>query len=769
MQQKYKISLRFLLIYWIIAGCVSYASAQKTERYPLIPYPTELNARSENFIITPATTIVSSSENFHNEAKLLAELFENSFGKPLGLKTNGKSDGILLKYDPSIKEQEGYRLDINKNRITLSARTPAGMFRAVQTIRQLLPPSIEVKGDQTISRLSLPGVKIKDEPAYEWRGMHLDVSRHFFSIDYVKKMLDLMALYKFNKFHFHLTDDQGWRIEIKKYPKLTEEGAWRTFNNQDSACMQLSKENPDFIIDPKHIINRNGKTLYGGFYTQEQLRDLVKYAAARHIEVIPEIDMPGHMMAAIDAYPYLSCSGESAFGELFSIPICPCLPSTYQFAEDIFTEVMDIFPSKYIHIGGDEVDRTYWAKSDACKELMEREGLENTAELQSYFIHKMEAFFHSKGRELIGWDEVLEGGISSTALIMYWRTWVPKAPIEAAKNGNKVIMTPGEPLYFDAIPDKTSLSRVYHFNPIPNGLTPFEQKAIIGAQANIWTEMIPSENRAEYMMMPRMTALSEVVWTGKKDYPSFLKRLHDQYKRLDLMNINYRLPDLEGLLDNYAFIDSAVLMAKAPLPDLTIRYTTDSSLPTMRSKELIKPITVKQSQLIRLAAFKPNGTRGDLYNISYSKETYAEPANSDNLQSGITAEWYKSFFKTTALIPSENPDGRATLTNISVPKEAEAGSFGIRFNGYINVPESGIYTFYLGSDDGSTLFIADRKVVDNDGLHSYKVKDGQVALRKGLHKMQVNFIEGGGGYKLTLQYSLNGESPKDIPERWLMH
>lgn len=769
MHLRYLLGSQFTLVCLLIFFIASPVEAQREDRYPLIPYPTQLTAKQENFTVTASTPIISSSQLFSNEAGMLSTLFENSFGRPLNLKSSAKTGYIELKYDAGIKQEEGYRLDISVSNAILSAKTPAGMFRAVQTIRQLLPPSIEAKSNKTVKTVLLPGLSINDEPAYEWRGMHLDVSRHFFSIDYVKKMLDLMAFYKFNKFHFHLTDDQGWRIEIKKYPKLTEEGAWRTFNNHDSALMRMSKENPDLIIDPSHIIQKEGKTLYGGFYTQQQLRDLVKYAADRHIEIIPEIDMPGHMMAAIDAYPYLSCSGESAFGELFSIPICPCLPSTYQFAEDIFTEVMDIFQSKYIHIGGDEVDRTYWAKSDACKELMAREGLKNTAELQSYFIHKMEAFFNSKGRELIGWDEVLEGGISSTALIMYWRTWVPKAPIEAAKNGNKVIMTPGEPLYFDAIPDKTSLSRVYHFNPVPNGLTPNEQKAIIGAQANIWTEMIPSVNRAEYMMMPRMTALSEVVWTGKKDYPSFLKRLDNQYKRLDLMNINYRLPDIEGLLDNYAFIDSAILTVKAPLPNLTIRYTTDSSLPTIQSKELVKPLTVKQSQLIRLAAFKPNGSRGDLYNISYSKETYAEPVKAANLQHGIIAEWYKSFFKTTALIPSENPDGRATLTDISVPKEAEAGSFGMRFNGFIKVPETGIYTFYLGSDDGSTLFIADRKVVDNDGLHPFKVKDGQVALRKGLHPIQLNFIEGGGGYKLTLQYSLNGESPRDVPEEWWWH
>ena len=768
MSLKRGLFLTKILLIFLFAGSTMVMAGTKDSRYPLIPYPTHLTEGTGNFVITPSTVIVSKSKLFTKESAMLGDLFTNSFGKPLKQKSSAKKEFIKLLYDGAIKE-EGYHLEITKDGIVLSAKTPAGMFRATQTIRQLLPATIEANGTKTVKSLSLPAVKIQDEPAYEWRGMHLDVSRHFFSIDYLKKMLDLMAFYKFNKFHLHLTDDQGWRIEIKKYPLLTEQGAWRTFNNQDSACMSLAKENPDFIIDPKHIIQKNGKTLYGGFYTQEQMKDVVAYAAARHIDVIPEIDMPGHMMAAIDAYNYLSCDGKSAFGELFSIPICPCLPATYQFAEDVFTEIMNIFPSKYIHIGGDEVERSFWAKSDACKELMAREGMKNTAELQSYFIHKMEAFFHSKGRELIGWDEVLEGGISKTALIMYWRTWVPKAPIEAAKNGNKVIMTPGEPLYFDAYPDKSSLSRVYHFNPIPKGLTPQEAKGIIGAQANIWTETIPSENRAEYMMMPRMTALAEVVWTGKKDYPSFLQRLYNQYPRLDMLNIHYRFPDLEGILDNYAFTDKTVFKVDKPLADLILRYTTDGSLPTVQSKVLDGPLTIEKTEHIRLAAFKPDGRRGDLYDLSFRKENFAEPVSVTTSQAGLTANWYKGFFRTTLRMPVGKGNGEAIVPDLVVPKKAESNNFGIKFRGYIDIPETGIYTFYLGSDDGSTLKIADRMVVDNDGLHSFKEKNGQVALKKGLHPIALDLIEGGGGYRLSIQYSVNGSGRQDIPASWLKY
>lgn len=767
MNIKFTPGCLFLLI---LGACnTSHITETKEPVFGLIPYPTHLTTGTGNFTITPSSIIFTNSKLFEKEAEMLAELFTNSFGSPLKISAKSSRQSINFIQDESITEPEGYKLQITGKNIVLSAKEPAGMFRAVQTIRQLLPATIEATQGQKVKSLSLPAVKIEDAPAYEWRGMHLDVSRHFFSIDYLKKMLDLMAFYKFNKFHIHLTDDQGWRIEIKKYPLLTEMGAWRTFNNQDSMCMRLSKENPDFIIDPKHIIQKDGKTLYGGFYTQDEMRDIVAYAAERHIDVIPEIDMPGHMMAAIDAYNYLSCDSTSTFGELFSIPICPCLPATYQFAEDVFTEIMDVFPSKYIHIGGDEVERSFWEKSAACKELMKREGMTNTAELQSYFIHKMEDFFHSKGRELIGWDEILDGGISSTALIMYWRTWVPKAPVVAAKNGNKVIMTPGEPLYFDAYPDKTSLSRVYHFNPIPTGLTPQEAKGIIGAQANIWTETIPSENRAEYMMMPRMTALSEVVWTGKKDYPSFLKRLDQQYPRLDILKINYRLPDIEGLKDHYAFTDTAVLRLEKPLPGLIIRYSTDGSLPTMESKELTGPLTINETTSFRLAVFKPDGTRGDIQEVIYDKQTYAKPVSLPSGTQGLKAKWFKGFFKTTSLMNSRQAAGEAIVKNVTVPKEALAPSFGVRFSGVINVPEDGIYTFYLGSDDGSLLHIADRLVVDNDGLHPYKEKNGQVALLKGAHKIALDFTEGGGGFRLTLKYSVNGSEPMDVPDNWFRH
>jgi hexosaminidase len=755
-----------LILAAILFANICSAQSDHEHRYDLIPYPKELNSAQGTFYINNETVInAGSSGKFGNEAMQLNNMVRSSLKKPLKIVKAGKSaNSINFIYDASLQHPGAYRLEISPSRVTITAGNSAGAFYAVETIRQLLPASIE--SGVAFAKLPVPAVSINDEPAYGWRGMHLDVSRHFFSIAYLRKFIDRMALYKMNKLHLHLTDDQGWRIEIKKYPKLTEQGAWRTFDKNDTACMKRAGENPDFAIDKEHIITRNGKTFYGGFYTQQQMKDLVVYATKRHVDIIPEIDMPGHMMAAINSYPFLTCNGENSWGQLFTKPICPCNESTFDFAQNVFTEIMNIFPSEYIHIGGDEVDRSDWAKSDACKALMQKEGIQNIAGLESYFINRMEKFFNSRGRKLIGWDEVLEGGISKTAYIMYWRTWVPNAPIKAAQNGNKVIMTPGSPLYFDNPADKNSIYNVYHFNPIPAGLTPEQAKLIIGAQANTWSENIPSEKRADYMTMPRMTALAEMLWTNNNnDYETFNERLINQFARMDAMHINYRLPDLDGIIDNMVFTDSTFLSIRPPLKTLTIRYTEDGTMPTV-SSPVLNILVIKESKNIKIAAFTPSGKRGDVYSIAYEKQDLAKPAAAENLANGLKVSYYKGFFKGTTKIPSGQADSTFIDPVITVPKSVNAPSFGLKFRGYIDVPTTGIYTFYMTCDDGGILKIADRLTVDNDGLHSAIEKSGQAALQKGLQPFALDFVEGGGGYTLKLKYSFNGSQPQDIPSSW---
>lgn len=755
----------YLVALFLFAG-LNVARAQESQQnFPLIPYPTTLVAGTGQFSITDKTVIVVESHKFDAEASQLNAVLAQYLSKPLRQTGKGGLNRIILRWEGN-NFPEGYKLSVTAKEMLLSANDPAGMFRAVQTMRQLLPANARLA--MTGKSLFIPAVQISDHPAYAWRGMHLDVSRHFFSVKYLRKFIDLLALYKFNKLHLHLTDDQGWRIEIKKYPKLTEEGAWREFNNQDSACIAKSKDNPDFAIDPQHIIHRNGKTLYGGYYTQTEMKSIVAYATARHIDIIPEIDMPGHMMAAINSYPFLTCNGENKWGKTFTTPICPCKESSFEFAQNVFTEIMDIFPSQYIHIGGDEVDRSSWESSPLCKAFMEAHQLKTSAELQSYFINRMEKFFNSKGRKLIGWDEILEDGISPTAMVMYWRSWVPNAPLKAAKNGNMVVMSPGNPLYFDSAPDKNSVYNVYHFNPVPKNLNAQQAKAIVGAQANTWAEMIPSENRADYMIFPRMTALAERLWSNIDDYPGYMLRLTKHYSRLEALGVHYRLPDIGGLVEQNVFTSEAVLDPAKPLAGLDIRYTTDGSLPNVRSTLLEKPLHIKEATFIRLAAFKKQGSRGDVYDLHYKKQEAVPAVEVTTAEAGLRCDFYPGSFKSAKLMTGK-PEKVFTVEQLTVPTEAKAVAFGLNYTGYLDIPEDGIYSFFLICDDGGILNIGGKEVVNSDGWHPPVERSGQVALKKGLQPFLLNFVEGGGGFTLNLKYSVNGSLPREIPAGWLKH
>ncbi|WP_143305594.1 family 20 glycosylhydrolase [Chitinophaga vietnamensis] len=767
---------RIRIIGAVICGTLlgaSMAEAQETTtRYHLIPYPQELIPQTGTFTITRNTKLVlpADARRFFNETAQLQSLIAQGLGATLPVAAKPAAGAIVLKQDTQLPGEEDYTLQVGAQQLLITAKTPTGMFRAVETIRQLLPPAIEGQRMGSMSKLEVPAVIIKDHPAFAWRGMHLDVSRHFFSVDYLKKFIDLLALYKMNKLHLHLSDDQGWRIEIKKYPLLTAQGAWREFNNQDSVCMSKAKENPDFAIDQQHIIHKDGKTLYGGFYTQAQMRDVIAYAADRHIEIIPEIDMPGHMMAAIKAYPYLACSTETGWGKTFSTPICPCNEATFKFAEDVYTEIAALFPSPYMHLGADEVEKSSWAQSAACKDLMRAQHIQNVEELQSYFVKRMEKFFNSKGKKLIGWDEILEGGISPTAVLMYWRSWVPQAPVTAARHGNKVIMTPGNPLYFDYTPDRNAVYNVYHFEPVPKMLTPEEGKAIIGAQANIWTEWIPSEKRADYMFMPRMTALAEVLWTHQQHYDDYLQRLNEHFTRLDRLGVHYRLPDLDGFAEDNVFVDSGQLLVNKPLPGLSVRYTTDGSLPDSHSPELPHPLNITKPVTLKVAAFSAAGNRGDIYTLRYRQQSYQAPVAATGTKPGLQLGFYEGAFKSATKIKA-SPDSILHTANASIPEALGRGgkAFGAKLDGHINIPETGIYSFYLTCDDGGILYIGGNEVVNNDGWHAPVTKSGQVALQKGQHPFQIVFVEGGGGFTLKLEYSVNGSKLQPVPDEWFSH
>lgn len=426
---------------------------------------------------------------------------------------------------------EAYTLTTSKKGIIIRGNSARGVFYGIQTLMQLLPPEVySAAGLAKNTGIKIPQVNIRDEPRYGWRGMHLDVGRHMFSVEFIKKYIDMLAMHKMNVFHWHLTEDQGWRIEIRKYPRLTEIGSVRK--------------------------NADGTT-YGGFYTQDQIKEVVAYAASRFVDVMPEIEMPGHSVAALAAYPELSCTGgpfevRTAWGVSDDV-YCAGKEVTFEFVQDVLSEVIALFPFRYLHIGGDECPKERWAKCPDCQKRMKTEGLKDEMQLQSYFIQRTEKFLISKNRNLVGWDEILEGGLAPEATVMSWRGVA--GGIEAARMGHDVIMSPNSHCYFDHYQgDPKSepkawggflpLEKVYSYEPAPEDLTVEEAKHVLGAQANVWTEYIPTEQQVEYMALPRMSALAEVVWTPKilRDYEKFQYRMERQYQRFDSMNINYRKP-----------------------------------------------------------------------------------------------------------------------------------------------------------------------------------------------------------------------------------
>lgn len=722
----------------------------------IIPFPVSLTKAQGEFVVTSTTSIVVKDSVATQSAHYLAELI-SSASKFDAIVTSEFRDEDVIEFNvDSELNEEAYSLTITPKKIAINASTPSGFFYAVQTLRQIFGAPIE-SNNKSVAAWSLPAVQIADRPTYQWRGMHLDVSRHFFSVAYLKKFIDRMALYKLNKFHLHLTDDQGWRIEIKKYPELTSAGAFRVFNNQDSVCIEQATENPDFALPTEFIQDTpTGKT-YGGFYTQDQIRELVRYASERQVTIVPEIDMPGHMNAALNSYPELSCVDGSGWGKLFSIPLCPCEEGTYQFTENVLTEIAELFPGEYVHIGGDEVDRSTWAQSAACKALMKKEGMTSVAQLQGYFVRRLERFLQSKNKTMIGWDEVLEGGVDSTTHIMYWRGWVPDAPIEAVRGNHQVIMSPTSCCYYDYAPDRTTLEKMYNFNPIPTEITHDESKQITGIQANIWTEWIPTESRLEFMVLPRMLALAEVAWARPTSFELFERRLDDHYSRLDALGIAYRLPDLPNLKEHVVFLDQATFSLEKPTAVQEIRYTTDGSAPNKNSTLYTAPVAVDSTTTFKLLTLGAGQRAGNTYTVRYEKQTFLKASTSTF--SAIKCVYYEGdSWKSVKDTVNAKRVRAEQVEKIDIPTFCREESYALVFSTYVDVPTDGVYTFYLASDDGSVLTVGDRMVIDHDGFQGSQEVSGQVALSKGAHLLRLSYFEAGGGNSVSL--SMEGPSLK---------
>ncbi len=602
-------------------------SPKQEATYQIVPLPQEVVLNpSDPFVIGSDTRIVYPQGNdlLKRNAEFLSGYLQESTGKVLqaeAVSGNLPAHSIVLTIDPTIEQEEGYKLQVNNEQVTISGKTPNGVFYGIQTLRKSIPAV--AKGADIV----LPAVEINDYPRFVYRGMHLDVCRHFFPVEFVKEYIDLLALHNMNTFHWHLTDDQGWRIEIKKYPKLTEIGSQRNRT----------------VIG--HNTNEYEEKNYGGFYTQEQIKEVIAYAQERYITIIPEVDLPGHMLAALAAYPELGCTGGPYevcpdWG-VFEDVLCIGNDQTLQFIEDVLAEVVELFPSKLIHIGGDESPRDRWKVCPKCQARIKAEGLKADAKhsaedrLQTYCTRLAEQFLNSKGRRLIGWDEILEGDVAPDATIMSWRGM--EGGIQAAQLGHDVVMTPTSHLYFDyyqttdtkdeplGIGGYVPLEKVYSLEPVPAVLTEEERTHILGAQANLWTEYILDGKHVEYMVLPRMAALCEVQWTEpeKKNYQDFttrLPRLMEIYSR-DQRNFAQHAYELKATFIPDT-VKRAIVVELSTIDDAPAYYTLDGSTPTASSTRYQEPIVLTQSADLQAIAIRSTGsTKVVTEKIGFNKAT----------------------------------------------------------------------------------------------------------------------------------------------------
>lgn len=498
-----------------------------SNRYPVIPQAVDLVPAEGTFVISEKNSVFTTENQFSASVKLLKETIFFTTGIEPDSLPKRSAGKIKFELDTKIENPEEYHLNIKSDRITIKASGVSGAFYAIQTLRQILFSEVDSKG-KTIWKI--PCCQITDYPKFAYRGFHLDVSRHFFTKEYLLEIIDYLSFYKINKLQLHLTDDQGWRVEIDQFPLLTEVGAWRSFNNLDSICMKKAIKDPDFIIDERFIKTVNGKTVYGGFYTKQDIREIIAFAKERCIEVIPEIDMPGHMSAAIAAYPYLSCTESTGWGKEFSYPACPCKPEMMDFTFKVWDEITDLFPSEMVHIGADEVEKDTWNLSTDCQGFIKEKGLDSIYEVQNYFVKEIQKHLEAKGKTVIAWDDVVDGKVDDQLVMMYWRGWRKDSPGLCATNGNKIILTPWSPFYISSEHGEKSLNELYNYDPELNLSAEVMQK-VLGMQSCIWTEEIPSESCFERHAFPALLALSETCWSSSKNWESFRIRLeiHDKW------------------------------------------------------------------------------------------------------------------------------------------------------------------------------------------------------------------------------------------------
>jgi len=719
---------KYIILFLFVAFFACDKNEQIAIQPQIIPTPNTMSILEGAFYLNSDTQVV-----YDLELEPAVTYWESLFVPVFGRNT-GKSNTLRFVFDSSISNFEAYKLKITSQEITVKTSSAKGAFYAIQSLIQLLPPEFVSKNFKS-KGLNIKAVEIEDAPQFQYRGMHLDVSRNMFSVDFIKKYIDAMAMLKMNTFHWHLTDDQGWRIEINKYPKLQEVAAYR----KETLIGHYSDQPHQFDVKK-----------YGGYYTQDEVKEIVAYAEERFVTVIPEIEMPGHSQAAIAAYPQLGCTGEQVevatkwgvFEDIYCTK-----DETFNFLEDILDEILTLFPSEYIHIGGDEAPKTRWKTCDNCQARIKSEGLKDEHELQNYFITRMEKYLNSKGRQIIGWDEILEGGLAPNATVMSWRGI--NGAIEAAKSGHNVVMTPTSHCYFDyyqsdtddeplAIGGYLPLEKVYSFNPIPEELNEEEAKYVLGAQGNIWTEYMPTEAKVEYMAFPRMLAMSEVVWTNSenKNYQDFVARVENFHKRLEALNINYanHLYEIEGQMLSEE--GKAFYKLKTLTKGKTIKYTLDASAPTINSEIYNAKIPITESTILNAAVFNSETQLGKTFtqNFNYHKGVGAKITIDKTPHKAYSGSGAGGLINGISGSDSRHGDkewlgfwGEDIVVTIDFEKPKEISSISTRFyngNGqWIYAPLEIGFSFKL-KEDGRT--INDINLIEkNNNLivnHSYKME-----------------------------------------------
>lgn len=710
----------------------------------IIPTPQSLVQQDGFFRLNSHTAITAVSP----EAKTIAEFFAAKMRTSTGLDIQVAEKGnILLSLDSSldVPNDEGYSLEVSKDAVKVVAKTTQGLFYGMQSFLQLLPAEIESPSKVNGIAWQAPAVSIKDAPRFGYRGIMLDPCRHFMPAENVKKYIDVLSLFKINRIHWHLTDDQGWRIEIKKYPKLTEIGSKR--------------------------IDGEG-TEYGGYYTQEEIKDIVKYAADHFITVVPELELPGHEMAAIAAYPNLSCKGEPGTPRIIwgveDIVMCPGKEDMFTFLQDVIDEMVPLFPSEYFHIGGDECPKTSWKNCPLCQKRIKAEGLKadgkHSAEekLQSYVIQRMEKYLETKGKKIIGWDEILEGGLAPSATVMSWRG--EEGGIAAALMDHTVIMTPGgNGMYLDAyqgdpkiepvtIGGYTLLEKTYSYNPIPDTLTAMgKSDYILGVQGNTWSEYMYDEAKRDYMIFPRILAVAEIGWTNldRKDYKDFERRIENAYVRLDGHAINYHIPLPEqpnGSCNFVAFTDKASLEFKTTRP-IKMVYTLDGSEPTPASTAYTAPIEISETTTLKIASVLPSGKMSPIRTIQVEKQSLAPAKEVAQTTPGLNMEVTDGMYLNVKELEAAKKETKKSvikdLKEIRSVVETSESMRGVNqyaavATGYVNIPEDGVYFI---SSDLEEVWIDGKLLVNNGGeVKRFSRHDNSVALAKGLHEIKAVFL-----------------------------